>query len=97
MVGHIAVPALTGSPDVPASLSAAALRGVLRDELGFDGLTITDALDMAGAGADPMSAALAAGEDLLLGTPVLPLIGRELTSEEEAPTHRLAAVRSWLA
>ena len=82
MAGHIAVPALTESGDVPASLSPAALRGLLRGELGFEGLTITDALDMAGArtagDADPLAAALAAGEDLLLGTPVLPLIGREL-------------------
>lgn len=102
MAGHIAVPALTGSADVPASLSPAALQGVLRQELGFDGLTITDALDMAGVratgGADPLAAALAAGEDLLLGTPVLPLVGRELTSDEDnAPTLRLAAVRRWLA
>ncbi|MEP7379773.1 MAG: glycoside hydrolase family 3 N-terminal domain-containing protein, partial [Chloroflexota bacterium] len=33
MAGHIAVPALTGSAAVPASLSPAALRDVLRDEL----------------------------------------------------------------
>jgi beta-N-acetylhexosaminidase len=103
MAGHIAVPALTDSATVPASLSAAALRGVLRDELGFGGLTITDALDMGGVnaaadGADPLSAALAAGEDLLLGTPVLPLIGRELaTDADQAPIDRLAAVRRWLA
>ncbi|MEP7379542.1 MAG: glycoside hydrolase family 3 C-terminal domain-containing protein, partial [Chloroflexota bacterium] len=87
---------------VPASLSPAALRDVLRDELGFDGLTITDALDMAGFRAgddsDPLEVALAAGEDLLLGTPVLPLIGRELTADDgQGPTLRLAAIRRWLA
>ena len=103
MAGHIAVPALTGSADVPASLAPAALRGVLRDELGFGGLTITDALDMGGVnagadGADPLAAALAAGEDLLLGTPVLPLIGRGLATDgDPAPSERLAAVRRWLA
>ncbi|MDL2335357.1 MAG: glycoside hydrolase family 3 N-terminal domain-containing protein [Chloroflexota bacterium] len=101
MAGHIAVPALTGDASVPASLSPAALRGVLREELGFDGLTITDALDMAGVraigDADPLAAALAAGEDLLLGTPVLPLVGHALRADDDqAPTLRLAALRRWL-
>ena len=103
MAGHLAVPALTGSDDQPASLSSQALRGVLRSELGFSGLTITDALDMAGVSAgagiiDPISAALAAGEDLLLGTPVVPLLDRELAANgDAAPITRLAALRRWLA
>jgi len=100
MSAHLAVPALTGSADVPASLSDAVLNGLLRDDLRFDGLTITDALDMAGVNAgvaDPLAAALAAGEDLLLGTPVVPLLGRDLASTEQAPIARLAALREWLA
>jgi beta-N-acetylhexosaminidase len=99
MAGHVAVSALTGAKDLPASLSAAALRGVLRDELGFAGLSITDALDMAGVNAgavDPLAAALAAGEDLLLGTPVVPLVGRDLQANDQAPVARLAALRAWL-
>jgi beta-N-acetylhexosaminidase len=47
---------------------------------------------------DPLSAALLAGEDLLLGTPVLPLLDMSLeVSEDTAPTDRLEALRSWLA
>lgn len=99
MTAHVAVPALTGSADVPASLCAAALRDVLRGEIGFDGLTITDALDMAGVGSgDPVAAALGAGEDLLLGTPAVPLYDREFAAENDpAPLARLNALRSWLA
>ncbi|MER7364365.1 glycoside hydrolase family 3 protein [Nonomuraea wenchangensis] len=44
MTAHVAVPAVTG--DTPATLSGAALTGLLRGELGFGGVVITDALDM---------------------------------------------------
>ena len=69
MSAHIRVPALTG--DDPATFSRAALQGLLRDELGFRGAIITDALEMAGAAASaggiPQAAvrALTAGADLL--------------------------------
>ena len=103
MAGHMAVPALTGEAGLPASLSLVALRDVLRKGLGFTGLTITDALDMAavasGAGVDdPMTVAFGAGEDLLLGTPVVPLLNVSLeVTQDTAPTDRLAALRDWLA
>ena len=56
--------------DAPATLSRAVLAGLLRDELGFDGLVITDALEMravAGTvGAEEAAVrALAAGVDAL--------------------------------
>lgn len=44
MVGHLNVPGLTDG--LPATLSAAAIDGLLRGELGFDGLVLTDALNM---------------------------------------------------
>ena len=44
MVGHLAVPGLTDG--VPASLSAAAVTGILRGEMGFDGVVVTDDLSM---------------------------------------------------
>jgi len=47
MTFHGLVPALDTSP-LPATLSAKVMRGLLRGELGFDGLLITDALDMNG-------------------------------------------------
>ncbi|WP_245734490.1 glycoside hydrolase family 3 protein [Nocardioides exalbidus] len=67
MTSHIVVPAI--DPDRPATLSPAVLR-LLREDLGFDGVIVSDALDMAGASAEtgiPEAAvlALAAGCDLL--------------------------------
>ena len=49
MPGHLRVPELTG--DLPATLSAAAVTGLLRGELGFDGAVICDALEMKAASA----------------------------------------------
>lgn len=68
MTSHIVVPAL--DPERPATFSPAVLRGELRGRLGFRGVIVTDALDMAGASGDigiPEAAvrALAAGADLL--------------------------------
>ncbi|WP_419841527.1 glycoside hydrolase family 3 N-terminal domain-containing protein [Candidatus Poriferisodalis sp.] len=44
MVGHLTVPGLTGG--LPASLSPAAIDGVLRGDLGHSGLVVTDSLTM---------------------------------------------------
>ncbi len=67
MVGHIAVPSLD-STLTPASLSAPISTGVLKDEIGFDGLVFTDALGMKGAQTDGNACvkALKAGADVLL-------------------------------
>ncbi len=46
MSGHFAIPALTGSRELPATLARKVMRDFVRDELGFDGIVITDALDM---------------------------------------------------
>jgi beta-glucosidase-like glycosyl hydrolase len=68
MTAHIRVPALTGA--TPATLSPAAITGLLRGTLGYDGVVVTDALDMraaSGAMGIPEASvrALAAGADLL--------------------------------
>lgn len=47
MTGHLAVPALEDK-EIPATVSANVITGLLRKELGFEGLTITDAMDMQG-------------------------------------------------
>ncbi|MFI0859427.1 glycoside hydrolase family 3 protein [Streptomyces smyrnaeus] len=44
MSGHLLVPA--HDADLPATLSRAVLRGLLREELGFDGLIVSDAIEM---------------------------------------------------
>jgi beta-glucosidase-like glycosyl hydrolase len=48
MTAHIVVPALDPS-GAPATMSHPIITGLLREELGFDGLVVTDALDMRGA------------------------------------------------
>jgi beta-N-acetylhexosaminidase len=50
MTAHISVPALD-SGDLPATLSPAILTKLLREELGFRGLIVTDAMDMGAIGA----------------------------------------------
>jgi beta-N-acetylhexosaminidase len=45
MVGHIAAPALTGD-NTPCSISEVIVTDILRQELGFEGVIITDAMDM---------------------------------------------------
>ena len=49
MPGHLAAPALDGRDDRPAILSPEILGGLLRGEMGFDGLIVSDALEMEGA------------------------------------------------
>lgn len=71
MTAHIALPAFNSGKHLPATLSPAILRGLLRGELGFEGLIVSDAMDMQaihqGAGLTIDSiAAVAAGVDLLL-------------------------------
>jgi beta-glucosidase-like glycosyl hydrolase len=46
MVGHLAVPALTRGISVPASVSPEIITGLLREELGFGGAVVSDALNM---------------------------------------------------
>ncbi len=48
MIAHLNIPALDPSPNRPSTLSTPIVTGVLRNEMGFDGLIITDALNMKG-------------------------------------------------
>jgi beta-N-acetylhexosaminidase len=75
MTGHLAIPALEPDPNVPATLSANILTGLLRDELHYQGLVITDAMDMGGitvryAPGEAAVRAFVAGADALLMPPV---------------------------
>ncbi|MEU4712449.1 glycoside hydrolase family 3 protein [Micromonospora purpureochromogenes] len=77
MTAHIVVPALDPSGD-PATLSPTILTGVLRGELGFRGVIVTDALNMAGVrqkyGDERVPVlAIKAGADQLLMPPNLAL------------------------
>lgn len=84
MTAHIAFPALTGSKELPATLSPDIIKGLLREKLGFQGVIISDCLEMhavldsfgTGRGA---VLALQAGIDLVL---VSHLFSRQLESIE---------------
>jgi beta-glucosidase-like glycosyl hydrolase/CubicO group peptidase (beta-lactamase class C family) len=70
MTAHIALPALTGDSTLPATLSSVVLDSLLRKEMGFRGLIVSDAMNMKALTRTGISnlpaAALAAGTDLLL-------------------------------
>ncbi len=91
MPAHLAVPALTGSRAIPATF-APEVGALLRGELAFAGVTVTDALDMgalASYGGLPSRAVRAAlaGSDLLLSNDVF-------DAEEEALAAVAAAIRA---
>jgi beta-N-acetylhexosaminidase len=73
MTAHIAVPALAPA-DMPATLSPAILTGLLRGEMGFKGIIVTDALEMGGiskgySSGEAAVLALEAGADALVMPP----------------------------
>ena len=85
MVGHLSVPALDTVSHLPSSQSPLIVDGLLRQELGFDGLAITDAMEMKGASAGSSGLncirALQAGNDILLKPVNLPA---DMRAVEEA-------------
>ncbi|MFH1618914.1 MAG: glycoside hydrolase family 3 N-terminal domain-containing protein [bacterium] len=66
MIGHLKVPDL--DPEIPASFSRKIITGLLREELGFEGCVVTDALSMKAVENERFAgvAALLAGADILL-------------------------------
>jgi beta-N-acetylhexosaminidase len=75
MPGHLNVPAFEPDPSVPATISRNIMTGLLRDELKFKGLIVTDAMDMGGvtsqfAPGDAAVRAVEAGADVLLQLPL---------------------------
>ncbi|MBG6066582.1 glycoside hydrolase family 3 protein [Micromonospora ureilytica] len=88
MTGHLLVPAL--DPHLPATLSQRILGGLLRDELGFSGVVVTDAVEMRAVAdrygfAGATVRALAAGADAIC-------IGGERADEQAARELRDAIV-----
>jgi len=97
MTAHIRVPVLTG--DLPATFSSAALVDLLRGEMGFDGVVVSDALDMKAAAAIAGSTAKAAPRALLAGSDLL-CVGGEVDQElVEATISEIAAAvdEGWLS
>ncbi len=70
MAGHIALPAVTGD-SVPATLSPGIITDILRSSLGFDGIVITDSMQMGAvtnyySSGDAAVKAVQAGVDIIL-------------------------------
>jgi beta-N-acetylhexosaminidase len=70
MIAHLSIPAIDNTPNEPTSLSKKNVIGLLRDELDYNGLTFTDALEMKGVSkyfpaGEAAVQALIAGNDML--------------------------------
>ncbi len=70
MVAHLYIPAIDSTPNTATSISKNNVTGLLRNELGYQGLTFTDALNMQGVakyfpGGDIAVQSLIAGNDML--------------------------------
>ena len=94
MSAHVALSPMTGSTELPATLAREVMHDLLRDRLGFRGVTITDALDMEAlpqgdAQAIDAIAALQAGNDLLLCVPDQAKTARIEASVVHAAARRL--------
>ncbi|MFE9693331.1 glycoside hydrolase family 3 protein [Micromonospora sp. NPDC005806] len=93
MTGHLLVPAL--DPELPATLSPRILGGLLRDELGFQGVVVTDAVEMR-AVADRYGFAGAAVRALAAGADAI-CVGGERATEADAVELRDAIVAAVVA
>src|SRR5687767_4177398 len=70
MIGHLSIPAIDSTVNQPTSLSKKAITDLLEEELDFEGLTFTDALEMKGVtkfypAGEAAVQALVAGNDML--------------------------------
>jgi beta-N-acetylhexosaminidase len=70
MIAHLSIPAIDNTPHLPTSLSKKNVTGLLRDNLGFKGISFTDALEMQGVAkyfpqGDAAVQSLVAGNDML--------------------------------
>ncbi len=71
MVAHLAVPSIDSTAHLPTTLSRPTITDLLREKIGFDGIIMTDALEMKGVtkyyqSGEVEARALAAGNDILL-------------------------------
>lgn len=110
MVAHLNVPAID-STSTPSSVSKAVITDLLRKEMGFEGIVITDALNMKGVAdfygpGEVAAKAFAAGNDVLLFVEDVPMaISRmkeylakgEITWEQiEKSAKKILALKYWL-
>jgi len=91
MTAHVRVTALDDAR--PATLSPRILRGLLRDELGFEGVCFTDCLEMAGA-AEALGGVVRAGVAALVAGADVLLVSHTLALAENLRDTLVDAVRS---
>lgn len=107
MVAHLNIPALDTTPDLPSTLSKNIVTGLLREQMGFNGLIFTDALNMKGVAnystpGEVDFMALKAGNDILLFPENVPnavtrikaAIADSTLTEEEIDGHCLRILKS---
>jgi len=85
MAAHVHYPALDPTPNLPASLSKPILTGILRQEMGFSGIIITDAMNMRAItdlmdSGQAAQSAFQAGADIILMPQDLPAAYHALLS-----------------
>src|SRR5665648_11625 len=111
MTGHLQVPALEPNNKVPATLSSRIIQNKLKKDLGFEGLVITDAMNMKGvsnlySSAESSVKALKAGNDMIEIVPrldkaiaavKLAIAKGELSVDEiDEKCRKILAVKRWL-
>jgi len=111
MVAHMHIPALDATPNIPSSISKKVVTDILRQELGFKGLAVTDAMDMKGVKkffpkGEADIRAIEAGNDLLEisenSARAITLVeqsiknGRLKQSDIDARVKKVLAAKYWL-
>jgi beta-N-acetylhexosaminidase len=111
MTAHLQVPALESDTKIPASLSSKIIKKKLKDEMGFIGLVITDAMNMKGvsnlySSAESSVKALKAGNDMIEIVPRLDraieaviqaVKNKEISVDEiNEKCQKILAVKKWL-
>ncbi len=89
MTGHLFVPALEDRSNTPTSISRQVVTEIIKNQMGFKGLTVTDALNMRGITAglqpgEPELLAYLAGNDILLQSGNVPAAFAKLKSAVES-------------
>lgn len=110
MIAHLSIPALDNTPNLPSTLSEPVVTGILRNELRFNGLVFSDAMNMKGvtdhyATGEAEIRALLAGNDILVLTPNIPMAidaiiaavreGRISQEYIDAKVRKVLAAKQW--
>ncbi len=95
MTGHLQVPALEPNTKIPATLSSKIITKKLKSDLGFDGLVITDAMNMKGisnlySSAESTVKALKAGNDMI---EIVPRLDRAFNAVKQAVANGTLTVK----